>query len=136
MNGRNLGAKFYGSDNPTKIIMWITPFLSDFGRTVLIMHTYTNIYTISKTLQSTKFLNERIVCVVNVVEYDYWTVVRDSVTVSHQITIVALFLCIFMYTYYGTLSLRILLPLNATTFILGYLLRLCTDQHWRGFSLY
>jgi phosphatidylinositol glycan class C protein len=72
---------------------------------------------------------------VNVVEYDYWTVVRDSVAVSHQITVVALFLCAFMYTYYGTLSLRVLLPLNVVAFILGYLLRLYTDKYWQGINI-
>jgi predicted lysophospholipase L1 biosynthesis ABC-type transport system permease subunit len=61
------------------------------------------------------------------VPYDYWTVVVDSAVVTQQITIVALFLLVFFYTYSQLLSLPVLSAVELALLVFGYLVRLGTE---------
>ncbi len=64
---------------------------------------------------------------VNVVPYDYWTVVMDSAVVTQQITVVALFLLGFFYTYSQLLALPVLSAVELALLVFGYLVRVATE---------
>lgn len=64
---------------------------------------------------------------VNVVPYDYWTVVMDSAVVTQQITVVALFLLGFFYTYSQLLALPGLSAVELALLVFGYLVRVATE---------
>jgi len=65
----------------------------------------------------------------NFIQYDFWMVVQESAAVSQQVTVVALFIIVFVQTLEGRLGLPFLLIMDALLVILGYLFRLAIDNN-------
>lgn len=76
-------------------------------------------------------------CTVNVVDYEYWDVVVDSSVILGQLTAVALYATLFIFTYTGVLTVPVLLSLALFLLVLGFFTRITLESEtWsRKFSL-
>mmetsp|Transcript_28902 Transcript_28902/g.40691 ORF Transcript_28902/g.40691 Transcript_28902/m.40691 type:complete len:301 (-) Transcript_28902:1118-2020(-) len=71
----------------------------------------------------------------NFTEYSLPEVIRGSTLVTQQISVVVLFVTIFMFSYEGNISLLFLLSLNVVALIVGFLARMLTDKSFKVGSL-
>eukprot|EP01027_Heterolobosea_sp_BB2_P015384 GEZU01022010.1.p1 GENE.GEZU01022010.1~~GEZU01022010.1.p1 ORF type:complete len:186 (-),score=34.32 GEZU01022010.1:57-614(-) len=62
--------------------------------------------------------------------YDFWSVVRESIVVSQQLSIVALFVIIFKHTLDKNISEYFLASLDFILVLGGYIARALVDPHY------
>jgi phosphatidylinositol glycan class C protein len=65
---------------------------------------------------------------VNVVNYEYWDVVVDSSVILGQLTAVALYATLFIFTYTGVLTVPFLLSLALFLLVLGFFTRITLES--------
>lgn len=88
---------------------------------------YTDPKAFLKDLRTNRMLNAHHISPIaycfleNVIEYDYLTVLMDSLVVSQQISIVALFLVLFINTLHGDLSALDHFSVNSIISVVGSL---------------
>jgi len=76
---------------------------------------------------------------VHVVNYEYWDVVVDSSVILGQLTVVALYATLFIFTYTGVLSVPVLISLALGLLLLGFFTRVALDSDpasWTSESLF